>query len=69
MSYTGKTPKMEYLEAVDQDKRSIQQILLDAYLQGGTYRAAAEIVGISLSLYGHWVMRLGVQLPNPRKSA
>jgi hypothetical protein len=65
----GKTHYMKHLEVLDPGKRSIQQILQDAYLQGGTQAAAAEIVGISASLYGHWVMRLGVQLPKPRKSA
>jgi hypothetical protein len=63
MAHRGKTPKMQLLEAQDGKQRSIERILLDAYAKGGTQAAAAEIVGISASLYNHWLVRLGIQLP------
>jgi hypothetical protein len=58
--YQLKTPTMRLLEAVDPYKRSIQQILLDAFRETGTELAAAKLVGITQQTYNAWKYRLNL---------
>jgi hypothetical protein len=58
--YQLKTPTMRFLEAVDPQKRSIQQILLDAFRETGTELAAAKSVGITQQTYNAWKYRLNL---------
>ena len=58
--YHLKTPTMRLLEAVDPQKRPIQQILLDAFRETGTELAAAKLVGITQQTYNAWKYRLNL---------
>ena len=58
--YQLKTPTMRLLEAVDSQKRSIQQIMLDAFRETGTELAAAKSVGITQQTYNAWKYRLNL---------
>ena len=55
-----KTPTMRFLEAVDPQKRSIQQIMLDAFRQTGTELAAAKLMGVTQQSYNSWKYRLNL---------
>ena len=63
MAQRKKTPKMLLIEARDEQRRSIEKIMLDAYTEGGTQTAAAKIMGISQGLFSWWLTRLNIQLP------
>ena len=55
-----KTPTMRLLEAVDPQKRTIQQIMLDAFRQTGSELAAAGLMGITQQSYNSWKYRLNL---------
>ena len=55
-----KTPMMRFLEAVDPQQRSIQQIMLDAFRHTGTELAAARLMGVTQQSYNSWKYRLNL---------
>ncbi|MBC6962742.1 MAG: hypothetical protein DWB48_08440 [Nitrosomonas sp.] len=45
----------------DHPDQSIEQILLDAYAEHGTERAAAQALGITQQSFNAWKFRLGLE--------
>lgn len=62
-----KTAKMLLLEATDPKKRTIEQIMIDLYVERGSGREAARAMGITNAAYSLWMYRLEVQLPTKSK--
>lgn len=56
-----KTPLMLLIETQDEQKRTIETILVDAFRIGGSQRKAAQILKISPALCSQWVYRLGLE--------
>lgn len=55
----AKTFLMQLIER-DHPGQSIEQILLDAYCEYGTERAAAQALGITQQSFNAWKFRLGL---------
>lgn len=62
-----KTIKMQLLEIQDTGKRSIQDILRDAYRRHGNMRDAGRDLGITHAAFSQWVWRLGIDLSKLRE--
>ncbi len=56
----AKTFLMQLIER-DHPGQSIEQILLDAYYEHGTERAAAQALGITQQSFNAWKFRLGLE--------
>jgi len=59
---TQKTDRMRLIEAMDAQKRPIEQIIEEAYRTHHSYREAGRAIGITHAAFGQWVYRLGINL-------
>jgi hypothetical protein len=58
-----KTKWMLLLEAQDKTGRSIEQIMIDNYIEHKTMRAASRAMGITITTFSDWMYRLSIELP------
>lgn len=55
-------PKTSLMRLIERDYPglTIEQIMLEAYRQGGTERAAADRIGITQQIFNAWKFRLAI---------